>query len=268
LLSLLVGAGLATAGVILQGISRNPLASPGVLGLNAGAAVGAVILLVWLPHVAVSWLPFAAFLGAFLAVSVTYVLSWKQGLVASRMILIGIGIAAVCHAFITLALIQGNIRSVAQASIWMTGSLYGRSWEHLAPVFPWIAIFLPLTFLLSRTLDVIGLGDDTARGLGSRVEGARFLLIIAAVALAGASVAAAGTIAFVGLMAPHIARRITGPMHRSLLPMAAIIGAFIVSSADLIGRLLFAPMEIPCGLLTAVIGVPFLLHLLYKHRTS
>jgi iron complex transport system permease protein len=268
LVALLVGMGLATAGTILQGITRNPLAAPEIIGINAGASLVAVALIVLLPGVAVGWLPIAAFLGGLGAAIAIYLLAWNGGSSPIRLILIGIGLTSLTGAFTSLMITFGNIYDVSQALVWLTGSVYGRSWEHLWPLLPWLAVFLPLTLVLARDLDTLNLGDNLAQGLGSRVEWTRSLLLLCTVALAGASVATAGTIGFVGLMAPHLARNLVGPSHAGLIPAAALTGACIVELADIVGRLAFAPIELPCGVITAVIGAPYFLWLLYRDRNQ
>jgi iron complex transport system permease protein len=160
----------------------------------------------------------------------------------------------------------GDVYDVQRALIWLTGSVYGRSWNEFWPLASWLALFLPIALLLARDLNALNLGEDIARGLGSPVAWRRGMLLLTAVALAASSVAAAGTIGFVGLIAPHIARRLVGPDHSGLLPTAALIGALIVVAADLVGRTIFAPIELPVGLITAVIGAPFFLGLLWHQQ--
>lgn len=268
LVALLVGMGLAVAGTISQSIARNPLAAPSILGINSGASLVAVVFLITFPDLPIAWLPVAAFLGAFGVALCLYWLAWNQGSSPVRLILIGIGLTALAGAFTSLMVTFGNIYDVSQALVWLTGSVYGRSWEHLWPLLPWLAIFLPLSLVLARDLDTLNLGDNLAQGLGSRVERIRSILLLCTVALAGASVATAGTIGFVGLMAPHLARQLVGPSHAGLIPVAALTGACIVELADLAGRLLFAPIELPCGVITAVIGAPYFLGLLYRNRNQ
>lgn len=267
LIGLCVGASLAVAGTLLQGITRNPLASPGVVGLNAGAGLAAVAAIVWL-NIPPEYLPWMAFGGALLVALLSYSLAWKQGISPIRMVLVGIGIAAICQGLITVATLSGNIRLVQQASIWMTGSLYGRSWEHFWPYLPWVLLFLPLAWINARQLDLLGLGDPTASGLGYRVNIGRTVLLGIAVALAGSSVATAGTIGFVGLMAPHLARRLVGNKHAILIPTAALLGGLLVLAADFVGRTVLAPVEIPCGLITAILGGPYMIYLLLRERRS
>ncbi|MPZ13187.1 MAG: iron chelate uptake ABC transporter family permease subunit [Chloroflexi bacterium] len=268
LVAFAVGAGLAVSGAILQGLTRNPLAAPDVVGVSGGASLAAVVVIVLFPGVPVAVLPAAAFVGALLAAVLVYLLAWRQGTSPVRLILVGIGVAAVGHALVTALITRTVVYAgyATRAMIWMTGSVYGRSWEHLWPLLPWLLVLLPVAFLGARHLNSLHLGDDLARGLGSRVEWQRAWLLMTAVALAAASVATAGPVAFVGLMAPHIARRLTGPSHGALLPAAASVGGLIVVGADLLGRTLFAPIEVPCGVITAAVGAPYLISLLYRNR--
>lgn len=266
LVALLVGMGLAIAGTILQGLTRNPLAAPEIIGINSGASLVAVAFITLLPEMPVALLPVAAFLGGLGAAIAIYLLAWNQGSSPVRLILVGIGLTAFTSALTSLMITFGEINAVSQALIWLTGSVYGRSWAHLWPLLPWLIIFIPLSLVLARDLDTLNLGDNLAQGLGNRVEWTRGVLLLSTVALAGASVATAGTIGFVGLMAPHLSRQLVGPSHTGLLPVAALTGACIVELADLAGRLLFAPIELPCGVITAIIGAPYFLWLLYRDR--
>jgi iron complex transport system permease protein len=266
LVALLVGVCLAISGAILQGLTRNPLADPGIVGVEAGASLAAVTLIVALPNVSSFWLPFAAFGGALTVAALIYLLAWNNGDSPIRLILIGIGLASVGGALTTLMITFGEIFQVARALIWLTGSVYGRSWEDLWPLLPWLLICGPGALVLARDLNALNLGEDVARGLGSPVVWRRGLLLLISVALAAVAVATAGTIGFVGLIAPHSARLLVGPQHEGVLPVSALLGGLLVLLADLIGRTLFAPVEIPCGIITAVVGAPFFLYLLYRRR--
>ncbi len=268
LVAVLVGAALAVSGTILQGLTKNDLAAPDIVGINAGAGLAAVTLIVAFPYVSAAYLPPAAFCGAIVVAVTLYVLAWRGSSSPTRLILIGVGLSAVATALTTFMITFGEIYQVSQALVWLTGSVYGRSWEQIFILLPWLVVFMPLAFLRFRHLNALNLGDEVATGLGSRVELERGLLVLASVALAASAVATAGTIAFVGLMAPHIARRLVGPAHGGLLPVSAMTGGTMVVLADLVGRTLFAPVEIPCGIVTAVIGAPFFLYLLYKTRKT
>lgn len=266
-LAFLVGAALGVSGALMQGVTRNPLADPGLLGVSAGASLAALSVLLYFDDVALSLLPFAAFGGALLAALLIYVLAWWQGGSATiRLILIGIALEAVLAALLNLLIIFADIREVQQAFVWLSGSVNGRNWEHVQTLGLWLLILLPISFLASRQLNVLNLGDEPARGLGQRVEGARLLLLTLSVALAAAAVAVSGTIGFVGLIVPHITRRLVGPAHEGLLPASALFGGMLLMLADLIGRWVIAPAELPVGLVTAIIGAPYFLYLLYRQR--
>lgn len=267
-LAFLVGAALAASGTIMQGITRNLLADPYLLGVSSGATLAAVSLIVWLKNVPTSVLPFAAFGGALITAAAIYIMAWKHGTSTPlRLILIGIAIGALIGGATTVMLVFGNINDVQQAYVWLTGSVYGRGWEHVAALGGWLIVFLPVAFLLARQLNTLNLGDDTAKGLGLRVERGRVLLLVISVALAAAAVSVAGTIGFVGLVAPHVTRRLVGPAHEGLLPVSALFGGALLVLADLIGRMVIAPSELPVGVVTAMIGAPYFVYLLYRSRS-
>ncbi|MEM7796341.1 MAG: iron ABC transporter permease [Cyanobacteria bacterium P01_C01_bin.118] len=261
-----VGMALAIAGTLTQGITRNPLAAPGIIGVNAGASLAAVSLIVVFPGVPVSVIPLAAFVGALAIAVLIYLLAWNGGSSPVRLILVGVGFSLVAGALTNLIITFGNIFDVSQALVWLVGSVYGRSWAQVLAFTPWLVVFGILSWVLSRELNALQMGDDVARGLGSRLEWQRGWLLLSSVALAGAAVATAGGIGFVGLMAPHMARQLVGPSHEGLLPTAALMGGMVVVVSDLIGRLLFAPIELPCGIVTAVVGAPYFLYLLIRDR--
>lgn len=269
LVAFFVGAALATSGAIMQGITRNPLADPSILGVNAGAAVVAVALIVWLKDVPTNILPVAAWVGGTVTALFIYVLAWRGGHSNTlRLVLIGVGIAFALEAVITIFTVFGNTYDVQQAFLWLTGSVYGRNWEHVRVIVAWLAVLLPLALLQARHLNTLNLGDEVAAGLGVRVERQRQFLLMIAVALAAVSVAVAGTVAFVGLVAPHVVRRLVGPAHEGLLPVSALFGGALLVLADLVGRWVIAPSELPLGVVTALIGAPYFLFLLYQRRND
>ena len=265
-LAALVGAALAVSGAILQGVTRNPLADPGILGISSGAALAAVSLLVYFTAAPVALLPWAAFGGALLTAALIYLLAWRGGSSPLRLILIGIGFAAGAQALTTLLVVFGEINDVQRALVWLSGSVYGRGWAEVRVLALSLAVLLPLTFLSARQLNTLSLGDESATGLGVGLERTRAFLILLSVALAAGAVAAAGTVGFVGLVAPHITRRLVGPGHEGLLPASALTGALLVVLADLIGRTVIAPSQLPAGLVTAVIGAPYFMYLLWRYR--
>ncbi|HYK72841.1 MAG TPA: iron ABC transporter permease [Pseudoneobacillus sp.] len=274
IVALMVGISLAVAGGILQGMVRNPLASPDILGITGGAAVAVVGFLAVFSDennaltVSIKWLPVSAFLGAAIVAFLVYFLAWKNGVSPIRLVLIGIGISALMQALTTLMMIMGPIYRASQANIWLTGTVYGSNWSNVSIIVPWTVILFVIVMILSRNVNVQELGDEVATGVGSQVQKQRFWLLMLATGLIGGSVAFAGGIGFVGLMAPHMARRLVGSAFGALLPVSALIGGILVMVADLIGRTMFSPLEIPAGVFTATIGAPYFIYLLYKTRNS
>ncbi|TYS69464.1 iron ABC transporter permease [Sutcliffiella horikoshii] len=270
--SVLVGMALAVAGGILQGMIRNSLAAPDTIGITAGAGM-AVVAFLWLFSddnysliVSIKWLPVAAFLGASLVASAVYFLSWKDGVTPVRLILIGIGISALMQAGTTTFMVLGPIYMASQANIWITGSVNSITWEDVNVLLPVTVILLILAFLSARNVNVQSLGEDIATNVGSAVQRHHFLLLMISTGLVGISVSFAGGIGFVGLMAPHIARKLVGSSYGALLPVAAFIGANLVLVADLIGRTLFLPSIVPAGVFTATLGAPYFIYLLMKSK--
>ncbi|WP_141335671.1 iron ABC transporter permease [Paenibacillus sp. tmac-D7] len=265
--AILIGAAMAVSGALLQGVIRNPLAAPDLLGVTGGASV-AVVAFMTLSAGAYSihWVPVIAMVGAFAAAALNYMLAWKKGVSPFRLVLIGIGISTAMGALTTFILISGPAYLASQVLNWITGSIYGTNWKYIAALFPWVAVFLPLAVLFAKELNVQSLGEDVAVGLGSRLQLNRFMLLAISVSLAGAAVGVAGTISFIGLLAPHMARKLAGNSYKILLPISALLGAIIVLLADLAGRMLFQPLDIPAGVFTAGIGAPFFMYLLYKRR--
>lgn len=274
IIAVFVGMALAAAGGILQGMIRNPLASPDIIGITGGAGAAVVGFLTVFSNsdnvltVSVDWLPLAAFIGAFFTALLVYLLAWRGGVSPIRMVLIGIGIAALTKAIITFLMIMGPIHRAAQANIWITGSVNGSNWSNVKVIVPWVVLLLIAAFISARKVNVQELGDELAIGLGSQVQRQRFFLLLISTALVGAAVAFAGGIGFVGLMAPHMARRLVGSTYGALLPASALIGGILVLLADVVGRTLFLPLEVPAGVFTAAIGAPYFIYLLFKTRNS
>lgn len=267
LVAFMVGAALSVSGTILQGITRNPLADPGILGVTSGASLAAVATIVWF-DVPIQWLPFAAFAGAFIMAVLIFVLAWNDGSSPVRLILVGVGLSSVAAALTNLMIVFGEINQVQQATIWLAGSVYGRGWEHVHTISLWLVVLLPITILLSRQLNTLGLGDDLAKSLGLRVELQRGILLLLSVALAAIAVSVSGTVGFVGLVAPHITRRLVGPLHEGLIPTSALLGGVLLMFADLIGRWVISPSELPVGIVAAIIGAPYFAYLLYQTRNQ
>ncbi|QQK75562.1 iron ABC transporter permease [Salicibibacter cibarius] len=269
-IALLVGAGLAVSGAILQSLSRNELADPGILGINAGAGLAVVIFIYFFQGSYTSLgetvfaLPFFAFVGALTAAFLIYTLAWKKGVTPIRLVLVGIGLNAGFTAILIVFQLRMNPNDFMQATVWLNGDIWGTSWASTLAVLPWILLLIPLVMAQARTLNVMRLGDPSAISLGIKVERTRRRLLVWAVMLAGASVSVGGAISFLGLVAPHIARRLVGPRHQVMIPTAAMMGALILLFADMVGRNLLSPSEIPVGIVVAVIGAPYFLYLLMK----
>lgn len=270
MIAILVGASLAVAGAILQGMIRNPLASPDIIGITGGATLGAVLYFYFLAgKVSIHLLPIGAVIGAFVSTLIIYMLAWKKGVSPLKLVLIGIGMNAAFTSITYMLLISAPFILAQKALTFMTGSIYGTSWQNdVLPLLPWVLILFPVAMLYARHVNVQELGDDIAAGVGSPVQKHRLVLLLLAVGLAGAAVAIGGAIAFIGLMAPHIARRLVGPAFGGVLPVSALIGALLLLMADFVGRTLFTPLDIPAGVFTAIIGAPFFVYLLYRHRKS
>ncbi|MCU5775482.1 iron ABC transporter permease [Erwiniaceae bacterium BAC15a-03b] len=267
LLAAQVGAALSVSGLILQSIIRNPLASPDLLGITSGAGAAAVLYLSFLSMTfGAQYLPLAAICGAGIAVLLVYGLAWQQGASPLRLVLIGVGVSALLSAITTFLLVFSPLTTTLSAYVWLTGSVYGASWRETTSLACWLLACLPLLIALSRQVMVQQLDDGLAIGIGVRVEWLRVGLLLASVALAGAAIAWGGAMAFVGLIAPHIARRLVASGFASQAVMAALCGAMLVMLADLAGRVLFLPADLPAGIFVAALGTPFFLYLLIKQR--
>lgn len=262
LTALLVGAAFGLSGAIFQRIAHNPLASPDIIGINAGAAAAAVFVIVVVGGTS-NQVTFGALAGAVSTATAIYLLAYRSGVTGYRLVLVGIGITAMLGSVTSYLLTRAEIFDAQRATVWLTGSLNGRGWEHVRPVAVVLIVLVPTAIALARPLRLLELGDDTARGLGVRVEVARGALLLVGVALAALATASAGPVAFVALVAPQIARRLTGGRTLALLPAAAT-GALLLVSADLVARRLFAPTELPVGVFTSILGAPYLLYLLAR----
>ncbi|WP_051798557.1 FecCD family ABC transporter permease [Catenuloplanes japonicus] len=257
----LVGAALGLAGALFQGLARNPLASPDIIGVTAGASAAAVAVTV-LGGAGTTATAAGAGGGALFAAALVYVLAWRAGLSPYRMVLIGVGVGAVLTALTSFLLTRSEIWDAQRAMIWLVGSLNARGWEHLVPVAVTLAVLLPAALALAAPLRLLQLGDDTARGLGLRVETTRAILLLAGVALTAVAAAAAGPVAFVALLAPAVARRLTRA-DVALLP-STLTGALLLVLADLAARTVASPTELPAGVVTGIVGAPYLLWLLHR----
>lgn len=263
LTGMLVGAAFGLSGAILQSVARNPLASPDILGITAGAAAAAVAVIVLGGGPSALGVPVAALGGGLLTALAVYVLAWRRGVTGYRLVLVGIGVGAALTSVTQFLLVRAELTDAARATVWLTGSLNGRGWDHVVPVGLAVALLLPVTLALSRRLALLQYGDDTASGLGVAVERSRVALVLAAVGLAAVATASAGPVGFVALVSPQIARRLT--RTPGIPPVcSALTGAALVLASDLLARRLLAPTELPVGIVTAGVGAPYLLWLLAR----
>lgn len=260
LVGFLAGMNLALAGVILQGILRNPLADPGIIGITSGGALAAMIIMILLPTY-VMLVPIGAFIGALAASLLVYGISWQGGLNPLRLILAGVAVAAFFGGFNTVLSVFYPDRVQGTVS-WMAGGFVGRSWDDIMMIWPYTAIGIVGSMVSIRWLTLLSLGDDTARTLGLHVERCRLALLVLAALLAASAVSVSGMLGFVGLIVPHVARLIVGVDYRYLIPTSMVFGGILIVYADTLARMIIAPGEIPVGVLMSFLGAPFFLYLL------
>lgn len=270
-ISLLLGAGLAISGCVMQGISRNELADPGILGINAGAGLMVMLFISFFPSTAaapVFLLPVLALIGAGGTAALICVLAYKknQGFKPTGLLLTGIAVAAGISAAMIVLTLRLSPEKYQFVATWLAGSIWGSSWKFVLALLPWMLVLLPFVMYKAQVMNVLNLGEPTATGLGASVTREQLKLLAAAVGLAASCVAVSGGIGFVGLIAPHLARRLVGAKHQMLLPVTALVGALLVITADTLGRWIIQPSEIPTGIVVAVIGAPYFLYLLSRTK--
>lgn len=264
IIGLLVGACLAASGALLQGVMKNPLADPGIIGVSAGGGLAAILTMVIFP--AYSYLlPFLAFIGAFTATICIYLFAWDKGASPVKIVLAGVAMNALLGAMTNgvMVLYSNRIQSVIG---WLSGGLNGRGWYHVEIIFPYAIVMLLLSFFTIKPMNILILGDESAKLLGQNVEWIRLVIILLASFLAGIAVSVAGLIGFVGLVVPHMIRLLIGEDYRYLLPYSIVGGAVLVVLADTVARTAFDPIELPVGILLAALGAPFFIILLRKRR--
>lgn len=262
--AVLAGSALAVSGVIIQAVLNNSMASPNIIGVNSGAGLCAIVLIALFPK-AYSFLPTAAFFGAVAACLCIYAISAKTGADKMTITLVGIAVGSILSAGIsTVKTVFPD--SMYDSNTFLVGGLSGITYSRLSPAYFIILAALVFSFILAKDIDVLSLGEKTAKSLGMNVRLTRFLLIITACALAGSAVSFAGLIGFVGLIVPHIARKLVGVKHRLLIPVSALGGATLVLICDIIARVLFAPYEIPVGIILSFVGGPFFISLIMLQR--
>ncbi|WP_353645922.1 iron ABC transporter permease [Mesorhizobium sp. WSM2239] len=274
-LGVLIGAALAVSGAVMQGLFRNPLADPGIVGVSSGASLGAVSVIVlggtlFAPVtglLGIYALPSAAFLGGLVVTLVLYRVSTRRGQTSvATMLLAGIALGAMAMAFTGMLVFMADDRQLRDLTFWQLGSLAGATWGKIAAAGPIIALGLAVSPFLARGLNALSLGEATANHLGIPVQRLKYVAIVAVAAATGASVAVSGGIGFVGIVVPHLLRLMIGPDNRYLLPASALLGASLLLLADAVSRTIVAPAELPIGIITAAVGGPFFLWILLRKR--
>ncbi|WP_435373911.1 iron chelate uptake ABC transporter family permease subunit [Staphylococcus nepalensis] len=262
-LALIVGSSLAISGALIQGVVRNALASPDVIGITKGASLFAVVIIMLFPSAPLFILPFGSFIGALMISLILTLLISKFNVKGSKLALIGLAIGAICTAIVQYLLIR-NPLDANTALVWLTGSLYGHNMSHVWVILPWFIIALPIIFYYCHQLDILTLGDDVAIALGAKVKKVKAILLFLAVILAGASISVVGGLSFLGLIAPHIARQLVGHKHKHITVMSGLLGALILMISDSLARGIHPPIDIPVGVIVAIVGVPYFLFLLRR----
>lgn len=275
LVAFLVGGSLGLSGAILQGVVKNPLAAPNIMGITDGGSVGALIFLTLFTDpknnaltTSIFYMPIFAFAGAFLVVILVYFLSFKEGVTPYRLILIGIAIAGAAKALTSILIINGPVIFIKEAQLWITGTVYGTNWTHVKLLSVWFLALFLISMIYIRELNMQNLDDSISMGLGSLVEKNRFILMILSAALASGASAVGGGISFVGLIAPHISRKLTNSSFENIAPLSTLVGGIVVVLSDVAARTLFSPLDLPVGIFTAGIGAPFFIYLLIKNQSS
>lgn len=269
IVSVLAGMALALSGAILQGLTRNDLADPGIIGINSGAGLGIAVFFLFFPIDAASFaymLPLVAFGGALVTAILIYLFSYKKGvgLQPVRLILVGIGFSMALSGAMIVIISAAERQKVDFIARWLAGNIWGTDWPFILALLPWLLILVPFTLYKANRLNLLSLSDPVAIGVGVSIEKERVVLLLTAVALAASAVSVTGGIAFIGLMAPHLAKALIGPRNQLFLPIAVLIGGWLLLFADTIGRNLLEPEGIPAGIMTALIGAPYFVYLLLK----
>ncbi|NRG43500.1 iron ABC transporter permease [Bacillus sp. CRN 9] len=270
----LVGLGLGIAGAVIQGITRNGLADSGILGINAGAGAAIVIFMFFFQDqvqgsgwLSVMIMPIFGLIGGLIASLFIFFFSWKNGTFdTGRLILTGIAIGSGFGALSMYISLKMKASDFEMATVWVSGSIYNANWIYIASMLPWLLILIPIIYKKAYLLDLFQLEDISTKSLGIAVEKEKSILLLASIGLVSACVSVSGSIGFIGLMAPHIARRLVGINHRHVLPVCGAIGMLLVVVSDFIAKNVFAPAELPVGIVISILGVPYFLFLLVKSR--
>ncbi|MBN6888057.1 iron complex transport system permease protein [Cytobacillus horneckiae] len=270
----LVGLGLGIAGAVIQGITRNGLADSGILGINAGAGAAIVIFMFFFQDqvqgsgwLSVMIMPIFGLIGGLIASLFIFFFSWKNGTFdTGRLILTGIAIGSGFGALSMYISLKMKASDFEMATVWVSGSIYNANWIYIASMLPWLVILIPIIYKKAYLLDLFQLEDISTKSLGIAVEKEKSILLLASIGLVSACVSVSGSIGFIGLMAPHIARQLVGINHRHVLPVCGAIGMLLVVVSDFIAKNVFAPAELPVGIVISILGVPYFLFLLVKSR--
>lgn len=269
LITLLAGMALALSGSILQSVTRNDLADPGVIGINSGAGVAIAVFFLFVPLQAGSFvyvLPLIAFLGALVTAALIYAFSYSptRGLDPIRLVLVGVGFSLALSGVMIVIISSAERPKVEFIAKWIAGSIWGADWPFIGALLPWLILLIPFTLFKTLQLNLLGLSEASAIGVGLQLDRERFVLLLAAVAAAASAVSVTGGIAFVGLMAPHIAKALVGPRNQLFIPVAILLGGWLLLAADTLGRNLADPDGIPAGVMVSLLGVPYFAYLLLR----
>ncbi|HDF1477610.1 TPA: FecCD family ABC transporter permease [Staphylococcus aureus] len=271
MITILAGAALSISGAIVQSVTKNPIAEPGILGINAGGGF-AIALFIAIGKINadnfVYVLPLISILGGITAALIIFIFSFNknEGVTPASMVLIGVGLQTALYGGSITIMSKFDDKQSDFIAAWFAGNIWGDEWPFVIAFLPWVLIIIPYLLFKSNTLNIIHTGDNIARGLGVRLSRERLILFFIAVMLSSAAVAVAGSISFIGLMCPHIAKRIVGPRHQLFLPIAILVGACLLVIADTIGKIILQPGGVPAGIVVAIIGAPYFLYLMYKTK--
>ncbi|MEH6991689.1 iron ABC transporter permease [Neobacillus drentensis] len=269
IITLLAGMALALSGAILQGITRNDLADPGIIGINSGAGVAVTVFFLFFPIDSGSFtymIPVVAFIGAMLTAILLYLFAYSktEGLQPVRLVLIGVGFSMALSGAMIVLISSAERAKVDFIAKWIAGNIWGTDWPFIWALLPWLVVLLPFTLYKANRLNLLGLSEPVAIGVGVSIEKERIVLLITAVALAASAVSVTGGISFIGLMAPHMAKALVGPRNQLFIPVAILIGGWLLMFADTIGRNIMDSAGIPAGIMVALIGAPYFMYLLLK----
>ena len=268
-ITVLAGMALALSGAILQGVTRNDLADPGIIGINSGAGLAITVYFLFFSIDVGSFvymLPLVGFCGALLTAFFLYILSYnrKEGLLPTRFVLVGVGLSMAFSGAMIVLISASEREKVDFVTKWLAGNIWGTDWPFIWAMLPWLVILIPFTLYKANRLNILGLSEPVAIGVGVSIEKERIALLLTAVALAASAVSVTGGITFIGLMAPHIAKALVGPRNQLFIPVSVLMGGWLLLFADTIGRNLVDPDGIPAGIMVSLIGAPYFIYLLFK----